>query len=151
MKRTMEIPITKDLRKFKTKDIGNFSFKEIGFIAVAIGAGVLCYKAFHASIDAAVAPMLIILAIGFLKPQGLSVPQYVRTVMKENLSPRTYINETDFIYQPDDFDELYGEHICLSSVWNEDGQNSGNSVNNKARLTKEQKKQLKLEKSRIIH
>ena len=31
----MEVQISQDIRKYKTKDIGNFSFKEAGFVAVA--------------------------------------------------------------------------------------------------------------------
>ena len=40
----MEIQITQDIRKYKTKDIGNFSLKEAGFLATGIGLGFLVYK-----------------------------------------------------------------------------------------------------------
>lgn len=34
----MEVQISQDIRKYKTKDIGNFSFKEAGFVAVGLAA-----------------------------------------------------------------------------------------------------------------
>lgn len=129
----MEIPISQDIRKYKTKDIGNFSFKEAGYIALALGTGILTYKAFNWSFDLCIIPIGIILIIGFFKPFGMSVIQFFRTVMKENLSPIVYIYETDFEYNPEEFYELYGdeyykEETVFSDEWNVQNQPS---VNNK--------------------
>lgn len=109
----MEIQITQDIRKYKTKDIGNFSFKEAGFLAIGIGAGALVYK-LTGNMENAIPPMLIVFVFGFFKPFGMSFPQFLKTVVKESfLTPRIYINESDFEYNPDDADfaELQRENI----------------------------------------
>lgn len=104
----MEIPITKDIRKFKTKDIGNFSLKQVGVIALGLGIGFITYK-LSSSIEAAIIPLGIIIILGFFKPYGMSCIQFIKTVGVEKLSPSVYINETDFVYDLDRFGELYGE------------------------------------------
>lgn len=114
----MEVNITQDIRKFKTKDIGNFSFKETGFIIVAVGIGYLTYK-ITGNFDTAIIPAMIPLAFGFFKPMGMSLLTFIRTVGKELVSPQVYINETDFVYEPDEFDELYGEEIAIPTCWND--------------------------------
>lgn len=107
----MEIPISQDIRKYKTKDVGNFSFKEAGFIAIGIGVGVLCYNVFHMTIEACILPMGIIIVFGFFKPYGMTFFQFLKTVGKEKLSPMTYINETDFVYNLDEYEDLYGKEV----------------------------------------
>ena len=104
----MEIPITKDIRKFKTKDIGNFSLKQAGVIALGLGVGFITYT-LSSSIETAVIPLGIILILGFFKPYGMSCIQFIKTVGMEKLSPPVYINETDFVYDLDRFGELYGK------------------------------------------
>ena len=94
----MEIPISQDIRKYKTKDVGNFSFKEAGYLALGIGAAILGYNLFGKSLEAAIIPMGLILVVGFIKPYGMSFIQFVRTVGREKTSPSTYIYETDFEY-----------------------------------------------------
>lgn len=113
----LEIPIIQDIRKFKTKDIGNFSFKEAGFIVLAVGSAFITYK-IAGSLEIALIPLALILIAGFFKPFGLTFVQFLRTVVKEQFTPRTYICETDFEYDADEFDELYGEHIRVSKEWN---------------------------------
>lgn len=113
----MEIQITQDIRKFKTKDIGNFSFKEAGFLALGAGAAFLTYKLTN-SFDLCIVPIFIVVVVAFFKPFGLTFIQFTRTVLKESLSPQTYINETDFTYEPDEFDELYEEDIAIPENWN---------------------------------
>ncbi len=136
----MEIRITQDIRKFKTKDIGAFSFKEAGFLALAAGAGGITYK-LTASLELAFVPVAIILIIGFFKPLGLSFFQFVRTVLKENLfTPKTYIWQTDFEYEPDEFEQLYGEKITIPSSWN--------AI--QAEPESQNKKQQKLDKAQLI-
>lgn len=116
----MDIQITQDIRKYKTKDLGNFNFKEVGVMILAAAAGFAAYKFGHLALEESVMCAIPILVVGFLKPFGLSFFQFARTVLREELfSPRTYINETDFVYDPDGFDELYGEHINISSEWSE--------------------------------
>lgn len=104
----MEIPISQDIRKYKTKDIGNFSFKEAGYLAVGLGVAFIAYKLLG-SLEAAILPMGVVLAVGFVKPYGMTVPQFVRTVGKEKISPSTYIYETDFVYDMEEVEKEYGE------------------------------------------
>ena len=109
----MEIQIAQDIRKYKTKDIGNFSLKEAGFLAVGIGLGFLVYK-LTGSYEYAIPPTGVVLAFGFLKPYGMTLPQFFKTVAKEMFfSPKIYINESDFEYDPDDieFEEIQRENI----------------------------------------
>ena len=120
----MEIPISQDIRKFKTKDIGSFSFKEAGFLVLGAGLAFLTYQVFHCAIEVAIIPMGIVLVFGFFKPYGLTFTQFLRTVGKEKLSPTTYIYETDFEYNADEFEEYFEPflkegkdilHVCISS------------------------------------
>lgn len=137
----MEIRISQDLRKFKTKDIGNFSLKEAGYITLAIGSGFAVYKLTDKSFELALIPVTIILIIGFFKPFGLSFFEFARTVLQENLfSPRQYIWETDFEYDPNEFENLYGEKIAIPSSWN--------AIH--AEHTEVDKKQSKIESSQFI-
>ena len=111
----MEIQIAQDIRKYKTKDIGNFSFKEAGFLALGCGAGFLTYKLTN-NYETALIPTVLIIAFGFFKPFGMTIPQFLNTVLKETIfSPRVYINESDFEYNPedDDFEELQRENINI--------------------------------------
>lgn len=125
----MEIPISQDIRKYKTKDIGNFSFKEAGFIALAIGTAFVAFK-LSGKIEAALLPMMLILIVGFFKPFGLTFFQFLRTVVKEQLTPRTYIWESDFEYDTDEFEKIYGEKIRVSSEWSVvQTDNSVNKIN----------------------
>ena len=92
----MEIPINRDLRKFKTRDIGKFTFKEAGCIAVAL---LLAYGAYaiqrwllgiqDVSLEICTVFALPPLAFGFLKIKGMTLTQWVQTVFKEKyLSPQ---------------------------------------------------------------
>ena len=40
----MEIAISRDIRKYKTKDVGNFSFKEAGVIVLACASAFMVFK-----------------------------------------------------------------------------------------------------------
>lgn len=114
--KTLEIQISQDIRKFKTKDIGNFSFKEAGFLVAGLAAGFLVYK-LSGSLELAIPPAGIILIIGFFKPYGMSAIQFLRTVGKEKLTTQCYINETDFEYNCEDFKELYGDDVVIPTGW----------------------------------
>ena len=131
----MEIPISKDIRKFKTKDIGNFSFKQAAFIALALGVAFLTFK-FTNSLEVAVLPLVAIICFGFFRPYNMSCFQFLRTVGKDKLTPSIYINETDFVYNLDEFEELYGEEYKGYNDW-ELIQRS-QSLNTK-KITKEEK------------
>lgn len=113
----MEIQISQDIRKYKTKDIGNFSFKEAGYIAGGMAAAFLTYKLTQ-STEVAIFPLGIILILGFFKPYGMSCIQFIRTVGKETFTPQCYINETDFEYDCTEFQELYGKDVVIPAEWN---------------------------------
>lgn len=118
----MEIIVNQDIRKFKTKDIGNFSFKEIGFLvaAAALGYGAYYLQTKILMVEQfSIAPCILLAAIpllfGFFKPQGMSFMQFLKTVVKENMiDPKVYIWESD--YEPDlnNLGELFGEEYALS-------------------------------------
>jgi hypothetical protein len=118
----MEIVVNQDIRKFKTKDIGNFSFKDCAFIA---GAGALGYGAYWMEMNIfhmekiSYLPILLLaaipLAFGFFKPQGMTLWQFINTVVKENLIDlKIYIWESDFVVDPSTFGDIYGEEYELT-------------------------------------
>lgn len=112
----MEIPISRDIRKYKTKDVGAFSFKEAGYIALAFGVGVMCYTVFHCTLEVCLIPIALILVFGFFKPCGMTVIQFLRTVGKEQMSPPIYYNETDMEYNLNEFNELYGDEYYWANT-----------------------------------
>ena len=116
----MDIQITQDIRKYKPKDLGPFSLKEIGFIIIAAGVGYAAHKFLHTEATTSIAFAFPILVVGFLKPFGLSFIQFARTIIKEEFfSPREYYNETDFEYDPNKFEEVIGEEVSIPSNYNE--------------------------------
>ena len=88
---------------------------------IAGAAGFAAYKYLNRSIDECVIFFAgPILAIGFIKPFGLTFREFLFTVFKEEfLSPRVYVNQTDFEYNPNELEELIGEPVRMSEeVWN---------------------------------
>lgn len=114
----MEVQITQDLRKYKPKEIGGFSAKDAGIIAIGVAGAVIVYAATK-NIDLCLIPLGIMGVIGFFKPFGMTFIQFVRTVLVEKITPQLYINETDFVYDPAAFEELYGEEIYVPEIWND--------------------------------
>lgn len=110
----MEINISQDIRKYKTKDIGNFSFKEAGFLAIGFGVSFLTYKLTN-SLEIAIFPFGIVAAFAFLKPYGMTCWQFLRTVGKEKFVPRVLINETDYIYDMDELRKEYKDFIVIDT------------------------------------
>lgn len=116
----MEILINQDIRKFKTKDIGNFTFAEVGWILLACGCGYAAYfvqKNYlgEVNFEACIPWMVPALLFGFFKPFGLSFFQFIRTVINEKmLTPKCYHWESDFVYEMDRFGEIYGEDYAIS-------------------------------------
>jgi hypothetical protein len=105
----MEINISQDIRKYKTKDVGNFSFKEAGFLAIGFGLAFITYK-FTSSLEIAVIPFGIVAVFAFLKPYGMTCWQFLQTVGKEQFIPPVLINETDFTYDMDELEEKYKDY-----------------------------------------
>lgn len=116
----MEIIINQDIRKFKTKDIGNFSFKEAGFIVLAavVGYGTYALEKIQfeeAQMESCVLVAAIPLVIGFLKPFGMTFIQFIKTYVSEKfITPSVYKWRSDFVYQMDEFGEIYGEEYAIS-------------------------------------
>ena len=111
----MEIPISEDIRKFESKDIGNFSFRQAGFMAVAGLSGFLTYKYVTPSIEAALVPAIIVLVFGFFKPMGMSCWMFLRTFFYERaLTPQTYIYENDFVFDEETLKMYQDEGVDIS-------------------------------------
>lgn len=92
----MEIPISGDIRKIQSKDIGNFSFKQVAFIAVGLASAFVTFK-MTGSLEVAIIPLMLILIFGFFKPCGMSCLTFIRTFLYEKaFTPQEYINESDF-------------------------------------------------------
>ncbi len=134
----MEIKITKDIRKYKTKDVGNFSLKEVGWIALGLASAFLTYR-LSKSVEIAFLPLLVFVVFGFAKPLGLTMTQFLRTVVRDALSPQIYYWETDFEYNFDEFEDLYGKDITYvtdDSAFIQNGESVKYTKNEKARIIK---------------
>ena len=123
----MEIEINKDVRDFKPKEIGMFSFKEAGFVVVSLGLGyggfilskTLGIEGLDKSAPFILIPMIPVLAFGFLKPQGLSLMVWIKTVLLEKL-----IGKKNYPMECEDDDEttiesiyaLMGEDFDISTL-----------------------------------
>ena len=88
----MEIHVSRDIRTYKAKDIGNFSFKEAGWITLALGSGILTWY-ISRSLELSLLPMSLILVFGFFRPCRMSMYQFISTVVKDLLTPRVYVWE----------------------------------------------------------
>lgn len=121
----MEIIINQDIRKFKTKDIGNFSFRDIGFISAscALGyAGFMFQKKVllleEVNLEVLLPLMVIPLVFGFAKPFGLTFWQFLKTFFREYfLSPQTYYWVSDYKINADDLEKIYGEAYFESETY----------------------------------
>ncbi len=102
----MEIEINQDIRNFKTKDIGMFSFEEFLYVLVAgalgIGMFYLMYQTFPTwELSVQLFPCVIVMAVpllfGFGKFFGLSTKDFLQTVLIENyFSPTLLKWENDY-------------------------------------------------------
>ena len=88
----MEINISQDIRKFKTKDIGNFSFKEAGYIAIGAGLAFGLYSINGNNVPTAMIPFIISAMVGFLKPFGMSFLSFLKLMIKDMARQPVYIN-----------------------------------------------------------
>ncbi len=111
----MEIIINKDLRQVETKDVGNFTFRQLGFAVagavVALLSGFI-QKKFSGDFDPTlcVIPGLPFFVIGFLKIRGMPIIEYCKTVFPEKfLMPKSLKWESDFSYTEDTAKEIFGE------------------------------------------
>ena len=111
----MDIQINKDLRKFESKDIGPFSFRQIIFVVIALvcmGISLFIQKYFYNTwaLLITVIPGVPVLVLGFLTIQGMSLIDYIKQVFPERfLVPKTLKWESDFEYTAQTAKELYGE------------------------------------------
>ena len=117
----MEIAISRDIRKYKTKDVGNFSFKEAGVIVLACASAFMVFKMSGKGIDEIesviplmLIPMALILVTGLFKPYGIQFPRYALIIIKDKLEPKIYPWKTDFTYEPENYGEIYGNEYKLS-------------------------------------
>jgi len=108
----MEIKINQDIRSYKAKDIGNFSLREAGFIALGLAlAGITYY--FTKILELAIIPMALVLVVGFIKPFGMTFIQFLRTVGRDAVRPKVYPNRTDFVYDIDELEKEFGKEYRI--------------------------------------
>lgn len=111
----MEVMVTKDIRSFKQKDIGPFSFREAGVIAIGAVSGLAIYKIAGAK-DIAIIVAVAILVLGFFRPKGMSCIEFIRTVFKESVYPKILIDATDFELSEETLEEDFGSDVKLADV-----------------------------------
>lgn len=100
----MEIRVSRDIRTYKTKDIGNFSFKEIAWLVLGIGLGILVYLTTK-SFEWCIPPIAICLVFGFLKPFKMPMTKFIKIIGKDILSPRVYYWQSDFKVSEEDAED----------------------------------------------
>lgn len=132
----MQVPINTDLRKFKAKDIGNFTFKEAGFLVAGMIVGaVLYFIQDDPNIALCVIPAGLIIVAGFFKPFGLPMEEFLQTIFLEMfLYPKVLIWDSDYIHEEDEGRTLFGEDYQLldfGSLEETDNKNQKKSKNQK--------------------
>ena len=138
----MEVMINRDIREYAVKDVGPFTLKQAGCLAIAAvcGYGVFFLEKHFLGLTSVnefqIISILIAalpgIAFGFIRPYKLSLWQYLRTIMFENiLSPKIRKYESDF-----DYESFIKEHPIEELNMN---------INQK--YTKEEKKEIKKWKS----
>ena len=150
----MEIIVNQDIRKFKTKDIGNFSFKECLFLvaAAALGYGGYAIQIYLGLDTIDRLPIILLASIpllfGFFKPQGMTFMEFLKTVGKESfIDPKIYVWESDFVPDLSEFGDLYGEEYALTEERIKQIEEVEALASNPPKLTKEQ---IKKEKEMMI-
>ena len=113
----MTIQVNTDLRKFKAKDIGNFTFKEAGFIVIGIAIGALLYflqSGEEKNLALALIPAAIVMVFGFLKPFGMEMKDAIRYVFPEKfMYPKILKWDSDYIHEEDEAKKLFGDDYEL--------------------------------------
>lgn len=111
----MQIPINTDLRKFKAKDIGNFTFKEAGFLVAGliIGGGIFFLQSQgegEINIPLCIIPAIIVILFGFLKPFGMEMKDFMGTIFLEMfLYPKVLKWDSDYVHEEDEAKKLFGD------------------------------------------
>lgn len=125
----MQVSINTDLRKFKAKEIGNFTFKEAGFLAVGIVVAVALYFIQDdPNIGLCVVPAGLIVAMGFLKPFGLPFKEFMSSIFLEMfLYPKVLKWDSDYIHEEDEGKVLFGEDYRLMDFGEVEDTNSKKS------------------------
>ena len=128
----MEIEINQDIRKFKVKDIGPFSFKQAGFLALGGGIGYLVYTVTN-TLELAIIPAGLVAAFGFLKPFGMSFMQAMKLLIKETTVPPFYEYETDYVYDKKEIEKLkkqgYTVYLSEKLIQSDTDKNKKQKVN----------------------
>lgn len=145
----MEINIHKDLRDYKSKDIGNFNWRECVFIALALLFGIFGYTQFG-SIDYAVPLMIPPLVFGFLKPKGMSFWTYIRTVMREKMLPKEYPYESDFVYDYESLKKMFDDHEINEEAFNKPCSDASSFNNPSSKGGNKRPKRSKAETQRLL-
>lgn len=105
----MEVPINKDIRKYKVREVGVFTIREaLGMVLMAAG----CYIAYGIqmnTIGTVIMPFMFLgaapgICIGFVHYHGIPFEKFVKTVVIENVfNPRIRPYETETNYDLSDF------------------------------------------------
>lgn len=105
----MEVPINKDIRKYKVREIGPFTLREFGgLVLMAVG----CYVAYGLMMHFLgfyIAPVIFLaavpgIALGFINYHGIPFEKFVKTVVVENIkNPMVRPYESEVEYGINDF------------------------------------------------
>lgn len=105
----MEIPINKDIRKYKVREIGPFTLREFGgFVLMGIG----CYASYGLMkhfLGFYIVPLIFLaalpgIALGFINYHGIPFEKFVKTVVVENVkNPMIRPYESEIEYNIMDF------------------------------------------------
>lgn len=130
----MEIGINKDLRKYKSKDIMGFTFKQFGFLVLGLAAIILGYLLIG-SLKVSIIFGIPFAILGFFEIKGMSVIQYLKFIGPERyLMKKQLIWMSDFRYDEKTAREIFGddyEYLPLQSIVYEDEEKSPKNRGNK--------------------
>ena len=104
----MKVNVTGDIRKYKTKDIGNFTFVECLFILIAAGFLIGGTVIFH-SFELGFIPAAITIAFCFARPMKMPLRKFLKMMVGEYTSPKKYYYESEFTFESENFEDLEKE------------------------------------------
>jgi len=130
----MEIEINRDLRKYKSKDVGNFTFWQFGWglagiVAMAISVFiqkslVTDFKFTDVFNPITIIPGVPFLIIGFIELQHMNIFQYIKNIFPEKFLMKKQLPwKSEFEYKETTGKELFGEDCELIPIIKDEDSN----------------------------
>lgn len=115
MNRMLEIPVIKDIREYKAKQVGPFSTREIIFLLIG---GVLAYGIYYfqklvlgaetVNTSFCIAAMTPALMFGWFKPYGIDLEKFLKAAFISNfVAPKIRRYQSNHLYMKEVMNDMY--------------------------------------------